>query len=143
VVGESNVTSEGIRGPGHAFLWQNGVMTDLGAFGQVNSEAEAINDAGQVVGSFFSEAISGPPAMQRAFLYADGKMTDLGTLPGYDRSYAHDINNAGQVVGLSYTLRSGSGALTVDSRAFLYSGGTMTDLNSLLPPGSGWLLETG
>jgi len=34
----------------HAFLWQNGVMTDLGTL-DFSSAASAINDSGQVVGS--------------------------------------------------------------------------------------------
>lgn len=58
-------------------------------------------------------------------------ITDLGTLRGAD-SYARDINNNGQVVG---------NALTVgEYHAFLYSEGSLFDLNTLLPSESGWLL---
>ena len=60
-------------------------------------------------------------------------MTDLGTLGG-PFSYAYSINNVGQVVGYASTT-SGT------SDAFLYSGGVMVDLNSLLPPNSGWQLQ--
>src|SRR5689334_18024947 len=34
----------------HAFLWENGVLTDLGTLGGHVSSANAINDLGQVVG---------------------------------------------------------------------------------------------
>lgn len=60
---------------------------------------------------------------------AQWTITDLGDLPGGSAfSYANDINNAGQVVGLAYDLTSGS-------RAFLWQNGTMTDLGDL-PGGS-------
>ena len=51
-------------------------------------------------------------------------MIDLGTLGGTS-SYAHSINNSGQVVGLSY-IADGS------SHPFIFSNGGMTDL-LLLP----------
>jgi probable HAF family extracellular repeat protein len=47
---------------------------------------------------------------------------------------AHAINNAGQVVGYA-ELADGS------LHAFLWSGGSMRDLNSLIPANSGWVLE--
>jgi probable HAF family extracellular repeat protein len=34
----------------HAFVWQNGIMTDLGTLGGSESYAYSINDSGQVVG---------------------------------------------------------------------------------------------
>jgi probable HAF family extracellular repeat protein len=50
--------------------------------------------------------------------------TDLGTLGG--PSVAMGINASGQVVGFSYTTPDALG----DYHAFLYSGGTMTDLSA-------------
>ena len=53
-------------------------------------------------------------------------LTDLGTLPGDIASFATGINNNGQVVG--YATGNGS------SRAFIYSNGTMKDLQALYGP---------
>ena len=56
-------------------------------------------------------------------------MTDLGTLGGTS-SEGHGINNYGQVVGRAMTTGSGE-------HAFLYSDGTMFDLNTLVTEGLG------
>ena len=69
-----------------------------------------------------------------AFLYSNGTMQDLGTLPGFDGSDAMGINASGQVVGWNYVE-----ATNVD-HAFLYSQGTMVDLNTLISPAAGWTL---
>ncbi len=53
-------------------------------------------------------------------------MTDLGTLVGGTTSQAFRINNNGQIVGIS-TIAGDS----LWGHAFLYSGGTMTDLGTL------------
>ena len=60
-----------------------------------------------------------------AFLYSDGKMTDLGTLPGGYSSCAYGINDSGQIVGEAET---SSGQYHI--AAFLDSDGTMTDLGT-------------
>jgi probable HAF family extracellular repeat protein len=65
-------------------------MTNLGTLGGFFSEPNGINPKGQVVGASITAA--GKP---RAFLWAQGGMTDLGD------GAATAINSAGQVVGWS------------------------------------------
>jgi probable HAF family extracellular repeat protein len=60
-------------------------------------------------------------------------MTDLGTLGG-SASWAWAISTRGQVVGGAYIDSLG------DQHAFLYSDGSMVDLNSLIAPTLGWVL---
>ena len=63
-------------------------------------------------------------------------MVDLGALGG-SSSYGSAINNSGTVVGLS-TIRNGS------YHAFISTnGGKMLDLNTMIPPRTGWVLEDG
>jgi probable HAF family extracellular repeat protein len=93
----------------------------------VSSRAYAINDADQVAG-YASDGTNFHP-----FRWTPGVgMVDLGTLGG-SNSYAYAINNSGSIVG--YSQIAGGGA-----RAFLYQDGTMYDLNTLIPAGSGWIL---
>ena len=47
IVGASQTRS----GHMHAFLWQNGKMTDLSPVGELESYATALNERGQIVGS--------------------------------------------------------------------------------------------
>ena len=55
----------------HAFLWQNGVMTDLGALpGGTGSDASAINSHGHVVGrSIVVGGLTGNLAISHAVLW--------------------------------------------------------------------------
>jgi probable HAF family extracellular repeat protein len=63
-------------------------------------------------------------------------MTDLKTLGGYT-SFANGINDVDQVVGASqYQKKNATGP----RHAFLWQNGTMTDMNTLLPRKSGWVL---
>src|SRR5439155_18612513 len=112
----------------HAFLWQAGVMTDLGTLGGLNSVAYGINHLGQVVGS--AETAAGET---HAFLWdRERGMRDLGVLAG-DGSAATGINDAGQVVGNATTgdlLPSGDPVF----HAVLWdAGGQIHDLG--VPPG--------
>lgn len=94
-------------------------IVDLGTLGGSSSTAHGINDQKQIVG--FSTTIGGAG---RGFLWDDGVLTNLGTLPGMTHSSAYAINEAGQIVG-----SSSAGAGT--ARAFLWSAGAMQEL---LPP---------
>ena len=92
----------------------------------------AINNLNQVVGGV-SYGSSSP---HHAFLTSVSSRqdpTDLGTLGG-DFSYAYGINDLGQIVGTSNTTANGS------NHAFIWQSGAMTDLNALIPAGSGWTL---
>jgi probable HAF family extracellular repeat protein len=76
------------------FLWDNGVMIDLGNLGGTVSFAQCANNRRDVIGS------SNLPGDQvsHAFLWRHGQMTDLGTLGG-DLSVAAWINDAGVIAG--------------------------------------------
>jgi probable HAF family extracellular repeat protein len=84
----------------HAFVYQNGQLTDLGTLGGQSSGAMAINSQGQVVG--YSETTSGP-FHYHAFLSQNGSLTDLnGLIPTSSRwnlEWAVAINDKGQIVG--------------------------------------------
>ena len=92
VVGRYNPTAFSTRG----FSWKANVFTDLGTLGGENSEAVAVNDAGQIAGT--SDTAAG---LRRAFrMVAGHKMTDLGSLFGAaGNSQASGINKNGAVIG--------------------------------------------
>ncbi|MGH7411679.1 MAG: alpha/beta fold hydrolase [Candidatus Methylomirabilis sp.] len=144
------LTSTPPFGQAHAFLWQNGQMTDLGTilgpcgvgsgdcgFGQ----AFAINAGGQVVG--YSTAIHAVSSLNSATLWQNGGKTDLGALlGGVTFSVALGTNAAGQVVGTSNTLGPG-GEVDGIQHALLWQNdsqgaNSVTDLDTHLPPGSDW-----
>ncbi|CAA9582152.1 MAG: hypothetical protein AVDCRST_MAG19-4153 [uncultured Thermomicrobiales bacterium] len=78
----------------------------------------------------------------RALLYElpTGTTTDLGTLPGYERSEVFGINDAGPVAGFARVTTPGGPLEPI--RPFLsdHRDGTMTDLNDLIPAASGWVV---
>jgi len=106
----------------HAFSYTTaGGMVDLGTFGGTYSSASAINNAGTIVGT----ANTNGDATSYGFSYTTaGGMVSLGTMAGGTYSGASAINNAGTIVGIG----DGTGYMF---HAFVYSGGTMTDLGTL------------
>jgi len=116
VVGFSDLPGDESGVPNyHAFLWTkaHGIQ-DLGTLpGDVYSAAFGINEQGQIVG----QSISAGFASSRAFIWQNGKMTDLNALipPGSPLSllYANDINDRGELAGQAYDSSTG------DTPAFL------------------------
>ncbi len=130
VVGQSNLPSDTTF---HPFLWNGRSLTDLGTFGGDLGSANAINDAGQIVGWADTTTKLHPPLgepgdqLYQAFVWDDGVLTNLGTAPGDRCSVANSINNRGQVVG-----NAGHCHGAVD--AFLSEHGSTINLNSLIAP---------
>jgi probable HAF family extracellular repeat protein len=129
VTGCSDTTPSGDE-DGHAFIYGDGTMSDIGTLGSDYSYScgNGINERGQVVGvSVTNETES------HAFLYTpatprnSSTMVDLGTLGGtfgFTGSEATGINAGGQVTGYANTVSG-------QKHAFLYSNGTMQDLGTL------------
>lgn len=167
VVGWSDVgDGNGLAGV-RAFSTINGVKTNLGSLGG-RSYATGINDAGQITG--WSQTASGPwnAPYSHAFIYSNGSMTDIGTLGG-NYAGANEINALGHVVGWSKDAYGGDRAFYYDGTKmndlgidiggwsndngaindhdqivisrWLYSNGVLTDINTLLPSNSGWLIS--
>jgi probable HAF family extracellular repeat protein len=93
------------------------------------SNANWINDVGQIVG----DASFPGDQTYHAVLWSHGRPSDLGVVSGAGCSYATTINLVGQVAGELANCTTGE-----DVGAFLWQNGTMYDLNTLIPPGSGF-----
>ncbi len=104
VVGTSDLPGDNYQ---HAFLWQKGMMTDLGTLpGDVISVGCGINNRGQVAG--VSQDANGN---DHAYLWQNGVMTDLNSLippnsPLY-LMHAFSINSAGEIVGFALQISTG------------------------------------
>jgi probable HAF family extracellular repeat protein len=145
----------------HGFLYSQGAFDDLGlgyasainASGQVaggsnlftdgqrtvlgsGTTAYGLNDPGQVVGNSVTLHGGNPflwtPDMPNG---TTGHLAILPLLPGENTGTADGINAAGQVVGFC-----DNQGIAQTYQAFLYSDGTMMNLNDFLPAGSGWQL---
>ena len=111
VVGRLLVPDPKERGVAHAFLWQEGVLTDLGVpAGDDNSEANSLNDDGQIVGDAGVGCIE-TYTPDRALLWQMGMRFDLNTLipegTGYNLIVAFDVNARGEIIVSAVQKRTG------------------------------------
>jgi probable HAF family extracellular repeat protein len=109
-------------GLGHAFLYANSVMMDIGApLTGFYTKATGINNAGHIVGWARPETGGGA----YGFLYVgETTATPLGTLGG-NNCYPTGLNNVGQVVGHDTTLAG-------FQHPYLWMQDTIKDLTSLV-----------
>ena len=106
------------------FLWTGGNYSTLTHPGSEHTIPLSINDAGLIVGMYWSDPASG----FGGFLYNGTTYTDIVDPSAWPSSTAATgINNAGQIVGYYY----GKG-FDPGTHGFLYSGGTYTELNDPL-----------
>jgi len=125
VVGESDTDPDDTGGNNltRAFLWSNGVMTDLGGLVSDGfSAASGINDAGVIVGWG-----TNADGQRRAVIFQNGEVQDLNTLiclvnedgtsevATITLTEARDINEDGWIVGWG----DAKGSSNTGSRGFL------------------------
>lgn len=102
-------------GSRHAFVWERGVLRDIGTLGGNGSVATAINASGVVVGTALFDT-----GANRVFTWNEGVTTDVGPNWGVTEPV---IDDAGQV---AWTAPAGAGA-----HAQLWDGATTRDLGTL------------
>lgn len=127
IVGASGPSFES---PVYATLWENGNSTPiaLGAYGS----GLAINDKTQVTGIHWNADFS----YAQAFFWEKGELTLLASVGVGPVTLGTDINNHGQIVGVSLDDFTD----VTHSTAILWENKTPIDLNLRIPFGSGWKL---
>lgn len=121
----------GVAGERRPAIWSGGSGNLLSLpTGATAGEALQITDDDIILG------LSSYTGSTRATRFSEtGPAIDLGTLGGF-YSEPTDANASGQIVGWSYLAGPG-----FPQSAFLYENGQMYNLNTLLAPGSGWVLH--
>src|SRR5215472_3255687 len=114
-------------GPHAVMRDKDGTPHDLGNLGaKAINMALSINNQSQVTGTSSLIDEAHPGNGHHAFLWtAATGMKDLGALPGDTGSVGAMINDAGDIVGVSFDLDG-------NPRPFLWHKGTMSDLNDMV-----------
>jgi probable HAF family extracellular repeat protein len=123
-------------------------MIDLGTFGgpmsRVSTEPDqyVINTEGTIVGQADTSVLTPEPgcfnpienpdcSIVHAFAWRSGHLKDLGTLPGGNYSSALEINQRGQIAGLSETSEIDPALGTPEFHAVLWDKDNIQDLGTL------------
>src|SRR5579859_645725 len=110
----------------HAFLWHNGIRSDLGTLaGPNSSNSDWINARGDAAGLAeygpldpLATYNGGPITAITATIWKHGQLTDLGRLSGGYESQAFALNDSDVAAGFS---TNGSSDATCNSLAFFYA----------------------
>ncbi|MEV6983695.1 Ig-like domain-containing protein [Sphaerisporangium sp. NPDC051017] len=136
IVGTQYIRGDWYPERARAVIWSGGQVRNLGTLpGHRESTATAVNDLGVVVGTSVVPLAVGQGDRTYGFVYADGAMKQLDTYyTGAKITLPKAVNDQGAIVG-EFTTNGGT------THAFLAEPGELAvDLNTLLPPGSGWEL---
>jgi probable HAF family extracellular repeat protein len=117
----------------HAFIWNDGKVTDLGLPpgsdpAVTTTEALGVNNLGEACG-FTTIEVAKFEYIEGSFFWSQGVMQDIGVLPGHTATFALDINDAAEIVG-----RCESNDGVTYPEAFIWREGVMTALNDLIDP---------
>src|SRR5271155_2303948 len=104
----------------------NYTFTPLSGFpaGTYGAQAYAINDAGQIVGSYADSN-----GVLHGYLLSNGTPTTLDVLSAGPGTQAFGINDSGQIVGEYFGTNNGGVGWGGDVHGFLYSNGGYIPIN--------------
>lgn len=138
IIGVSSLGESGGGATVHAFLWTGGSsVIEIGVAGE-NTRPIAINDNGQVILGVSSVGPGMGSGRDGAYIWNAGQFTKLEDLPGGGAFGPLDINNLGQIVGV--TLNSAGkfrGVLWLPDPAYGLLAG-YHELGDLIPEAFNW-----
>lgn len=109
-----------------AYLWQDGIMRDLGTLGGPDAVAILVSNDGKVAGVSYTDSVPNPAAgtpTLHPFIWENGTMLDLGTLGG-TFAFPLALNGGGQVVGQSNLVGDST------NHPFFWDRGVLTDIGT-------------
>ncbi len=134
IIGRRTATA----GATQAVVWDGGVLTPLPDLGGNYASPTRINDAGMITGGAYV-MVTPTEAEIRPVVWTGPahQITEIASFPGGLFSTAEDVNVSGQIVGkVDIDLQGGSLALIWPS-----ADSAPLNLNTLIPPGTGWILQ--